>query len=192
MEVALSYKKFRNCFKKCHIHIINHPEPAHWHHLQSNPNWTTRQGESGKVAYIRWGYRSLWWRVVECCFVVCWLWHWVGKGDWISFLECNAGTSGCCLVETITTTLQSFGLDLIQLWGQAYNGRQHGWFHQRNNNHTTAQYPLVLYLYCASHCSNLAVIKSLLTSVHNIMGIMGVADRIYVFFDWCLLKTEEV
>ena len=43
-----------------------------------------------------------------------------------------------------------------------------------------AQYPLALYLHCASHCLNLAVVKSLqVTSVRN---MMGVADRVYVFF----------
>ena len=45
----------------------------------------------------------------------------------------------------------------------------------------TAQYPLALYLHCASHCLNLAVVKSLqVTSVRNMMGVV---DRVYVFFD---------
>ena len=43
-----------------------------------------------------------------------------------------------------------------------------------------AQYPLALYLHCASHCLNLAIVKSLqVTSVRNMMGVV---DRVYVFF----------
>ena len=44
----------------------------------------------------------------------------------------------------------------------------------------TAQYPLALYLHCAFHSLNLAVVKSLqVTSVSNMMGVM---DRVSVFF----------
>ena len=43
-----------------------------------------------------------------------------------------------------------------------------------------SQYPLAMYLHCASHCLNLTVIKSLeVTSVRNMMGIIG---RVYQFF----------
>ena len=42
-----------------------------------------------------------------------------------------------------------------------------------------AQYPLALCIHCASHCLNLAVVKSLqVTSVHNIMGVM---DKVFFF-----------
>ena len=38
----------------------------------------------------------------------------------------------------------------------------------------TADYPLALYLHCASHCLNFAVVSSLqITSVRNIMGVVG-------------------
>ncbi len=41
-------------------------------------------------------------------------------------------------------------------------------------------YPMAVYIHCASHCLNLAVVKSLsVTSVRNMMGIVG---RIYQFF----------
>ena len=44
----------------------------------------------------------------------------------------------------------------------------------------TAQYPLAIYWHCASHCLNLAVVKSLeVTSVRNMMGVVG---RVYQFF----------
>ena len=40
-----------------------------------------------------------------------------------------------------------------------------------------AQYPLALYIHCASHCLNLAVVKSLqVTSVSNMMGVV---DKVY-------------
>ena len=36
-----------------------------------------------------------------------------------------------------------------------------------------AQYPLALYIHCASHCLNLAVVKSIqVTSVRNMMGVI--------------------
>lgn len=43
----------------------------------------------------------------------------------------------------------------------------------------TAEYRLALYFHCASHCLNLAVVKSLqVTSVRNMMGVVY---RVYVF-----------
>ena len=57
------------------------------------------------------------------------------------------------------------------------------WLVQSGERHAaliTAQYPLALYLHCASHYLNLAVVKSLqVTSVRNMMGVV---DRVYVFF----------
>ena len=43
----------------------------------------------------------------------------------------------------------------------------------------TNEYPQALYLHCASHCLNLAVVKSLkVTSVHNMMNVV---ERVYYF-----------
>ena len=43
-----------------------------------------------------------------------------------------------------------------------------------------AQYPLALYIHCASHCLNLAVVKSLqVTSVRNMMDVV---DKVFKFF----------
>ena len=44
----------------------------------------------------------------------------------------------------------------------------------------TAQYPVALYLHCASYCLILAVIKSL--QVTRVCNMMGVVDSMYVFF----------
>ena len=42
------------------------------------------------------------------------------------------------------------------------------------------EYPMALYLHCASHCLNLAVVNSLeVTSVRNMIGVIG---RVYQFF----------
>lgn len=44
-----------------------------------------------------------------------------------------------------------------------------------------SQYPRALYLHCASHCLNLAVVKSLeVSSIRNMMGILG---WVYVYFN---------
>ena len=43
----------------------------------------------------------------------------------------------------------------------------------------TNEYPQALYLHCASHCLNLAVVKSFkVTSVHNMMNVV---ERVYHF-----------
>ena len=99
----------------------------------------------------------------------------------MSFLECDTGISGHCLADKITTTLQSYGLDLTKLRGQAYDGAGNMAGSVRGTAALiTAQYPLALYLHCASHCLNLAVVKSLqVTSIRNMMGVAG---RVYVFF----------
>ena len=103
------------------------------------------------------------------------------REDLVSFLECDTGISGHCLADKIITTLQSYGLDLTKLRGQVYDGAGNMAGSVRGTAALiTAQYPLALYLHCASHCLNLAVVKSLqVTSVRNMMGVVG---RVYVFF----------
>ena len=103
------------------------------------------------------------------------------REDLTSFLEYDTGISGHCLAEKITTTLQSYGLDLMKLRGQAYDGAGNMAGSVRGTAALiTAQYPLALYLHCASHCLNLAVVKSL--QVTSVRKMMGVVDRVYVFF----------
>ena len=99
----------------------------------------------------------------------------------MSFLECDTGISGRSLADKITSTLQSYGLDLTNLRGQAYDGAGNMAGSVRGTAALIkAQYPLALYLHCASHCLNLAIVKSLqVTSVRNMMGVV---DRVYVFF----------
>ena len=91
------------------------------------------------------------------------------RKDLIGFVECNTGITGRELANKITSSLQAFGLDLSNLRGQAYDGAGNM---AGSVNGTaaliSAQYPLALYLHCASHCLNLTVVKSLqITSVRN-------------------------
>ena len=103
------------------------------------------------------------------------------REDLLGFVECDTGISGRDLAGKITTTLQAYGLDLSNLRGQAYDGAGNM---AGSVNGTaaliTADYPLALYLHCASHCLNLAVVSSLqVTSVGNMMGVVG---RVFQFF----------
>ena len=86
--------------------------------------------------------------------------------------------SGRDLADKITSSLQTYGLDLSNLRGQAYDGAGNM---AGSVNGTAAlitkDYPLALYLHCASHCLNLAVVSSL--QVRNMMGVVG---RAYQFF----------
>ena len=102
----------------------------------------------------------------------------LAREDFVSFLECDTEIS---LAEKIVTTLQCYGLDLMKLRGQAYDGAGNMAGSIRGTAALiSAQYPLALYLHCASHCLNLAVVKSLqITSVRNMMGVV---DRVCVFF----------
>ena len=104
------------------------------------------------------------------------------REDLLGFVECDAGVSGHALAEKITSTLQGYGLRLSDLRGQAYDGA--GNMAGSTNGAAaiiSADHPLAMYIHCASHCLNLAVVSSLnVTSVRNMMGVVG---KVYLFFD---------
>ena len=80
----------------------------------------------------------------------------------VSFIECDSGITGRALTDKILTFLTSCGLDLLKLRGRAYNGAGN----MSGSSIGTASliskdYPLALYLHCASHSLNLFVVKSL-------------------------------
>ena len=104
------------------------------------------------------------------------------KEDFVSFLECETGISGHSLAQKITTFLRSYGLDLTNLRGQAYDAAGNMAGSVRGTVALiTTEYSLAIYIHCASHCLNLAVVKSLqITSVRNMMGVM---KKVYMFFD---------
>ena len=101
------------------------------------------------------------------------------REDQVAFIGCDKGISGRDLANKITASLKKFGLDLQYLQEQAYDGA--GNMAGRVNGTAAlilSDYPLALYLHCASHCLNLAVVKSLeVTSVRN----MIVVGRVYNF-----------
>lgn len=82
--------------------------------------------------------------------------------DFVDFMECEEGTTGEGVAHKIKTTLQvGYGLDLQNLRGQGYDGA--GNMAGKTKGAAaliTADYPLALYLHCASHCLNLAIVKS--------------------------------
>ena len=72
-------------------------------------------------------------------------------------------------------------MNLLFLRGQAYDGAGNM---SGSVNGTAAiitrEYPQAVYLHCASHCLNLAVVKSLqLTNIRNMMNVIG---KVYFFF----------
>ncbi len=91
------------------------------------------------------------------------------------------GISGKALSDKILAYLRGFDLNFTYLRGQCYDGASNmAGATKGRTDLITKDYPLALYLHCASHKLNLAVIKSLqITSVHNMMGIVS---RIYQFF----------
>ena len=103
------------------------------------------------------------------------------REDLVDFLECNTSITGRRLADKITSCLQSYGLDLMKLHGQAYDGAGNVTGTVRGTAAViTSQYPLALYTHCASHCLNLAVVKSLqITSVSNMMDVI---KKVYQFF----------
>jgi hypothetical protein len=103
------------------------------------------------------------------------------REDLVGFTECDSGTSGRSLAAKITTTLEGYGLQLSDLRGQAYDGAGNmAGVVNGTAALITAQHPLAMYLHCASHCLNLAVVKSLeVVCVRNMMGVIG---KVYQFF----------
>ena len=79
--------------------------------------------------------------------------------------------------------LRAQGVDLTKMRGQAYDGA--GSMSGKTKGAAaliSREYPLAMYLHCASHCLNLAVVKSL--DEANVRNMMGVVDKVWVFFSF--------
>ena len=103
------------------------------------------------------------------------------REDLVTFIECDTGVTGRNLADKMLSFLRSQGLDLTKMRGQAYDGA--GNMSGKTNDAAaliSREYPLALYLHCASHCLNLAVVKSL--GETNIRNMMGIVDKVWVFF----------
>ena len=80
------------------------------------------------------------------------------REDLVGFTECDSGISGCALADKIMMYLQTYGFDLCNLHGQVYDGAGNmAGLVNGVASLITVEYPLTLYLHCASHCLNLAV-----------------------------------
>lgn len=84
------------------------------------------------------------------------------REDIIDFIECDTGITGQALADKILSCLRSYDVDLGKMRGQAYDGAGN----MSGSSKGTAaiiqaEYPLAIYVHCASHCLNLAVVKSL-------------------------------
>ena len=103
------------------------------------------------------------------------------REDLVEFIECDTGISGHALAQKIIVFIQSNGLDPSMLRGQAYDGA--GIMAGKTNGAAaiiSSEFPLALYLHCASHCLNLAVVKSL--EVQCVRNMIGVVKRVSIFF----------
>ena len=103
------------------------------------------------------------------------------REDLIQFIECDTGITGRALADKITAAISVHDLDLHNLRGQGYDGA--GNMSGKTKGAAaiiSSTYPLAVYLHCASHCLNLAVVKSL--DVPCIRNMIGVVNRVSTFF----------
>lgn len=102
--------------------------------------------------------------------------------DFVDFMECDEGITGQAIADKILSSLQGYTLDLQLLRGQAYDGAGNMAGKTKGAaSIITAKFPLALYLHCASHCLNLAVMKG--TEITSVRNMMGTLERIAYYFD---------
>ena len=109
--------------------------------------------------------------------------------DLVSFLECDSGISGQALAEMMVHFLREHGLDPTKLCGQAYDGA--GNMSGKTNGaaaRITSQFPLALYVHCASHSLNLTVVSSL--EEVSVCNMIGIVNRVSICF-LCTSQTSE-
>jgi hypothetical protein len=103
------------------------------------------------------------------------------REDFLQF-EPAAALTGESLAANILDSLQRYGLDLNLLRGQGYDGAAnmagiYNGVHKKIQN----DYPLAIYVHCASHTLNLAVSRA--CEVQEIRNCLGVIEKCYVFFN---------
>ena len=107
--------------------------------------------------------------------------------DLIHFVECDTDITGRALADKMIATISALGLNLQNLRGQGYDGA--GNMSGKTNGVAaiiSSSYPLALYLHCASHSLNLAVVKSLnIPCVRNMIGVV-----VSIFF-FAYLKRQR-
>lgn len=103
------------------------------------------------------------------------------REDLIQFVECDTGITGRALADKMTATISALGLNLQNMRGQGYDGA--GNMSGKTNGAAaiiSSSYPLALYLHCASHSLNLAVVKSL--DIPCVRNMIGVVNKVSIFF----------
>ena len=97
------------------------------------------------------------------------------REDLVSFLECSGGISGQVLADMLLDLFTKHGLDPTNLRGQGYDGAGNMAGRVKGTAACIrSSFPLALYVHCASHCLNLAVVSSFEeVAVRNMMGIVN-------------------
>lgn len=95
------------------------------------------------------------------------------REDFLGFVQCE-DTTGQTLADKLTTSLQSWGLDLANIRGQGYDGAGNMAGKYKGVQARILQNnPKALYFHCAAHCLNLAIVKSCnLQAIKNMMCVM--------------------
>ena len=102
------------------------------------------------------------------------------REDLVSFLECDSGLTGQALADKMLGFVTNH-LDPSKLSGQAYDGASNMSGKIRGAAaRIQSQYPLALYIHCASHCLNLAVVASF--EDQSVRNMIGVVKRLSIFF----------
>ena len=103
------------------------------------------------------------------------------REDLIQFVECDTVITGRALADKMRATISVLGLNLQNLRGQGYDGA--GNMSGKTNGAAaimSSSYPLALYLYCASHSLNLAVVKSI--DIPCVRNMIGVVNKVSIYF----------
>lgn len=101
--------------------------------------------------------------------------------DLIQFVECDTGVAEHALADEMIATISALGLNLQNLRCQGYDGA--GNMSGKTNGAAaiiSSSYHLALYLHCASHSLNLAVVKSL--DILCVRNMIGVTNKVSIFF----------
>lgn len=115
------------------------------------------------------------------------------REDLVSFLECSGGISGQALADTLLDFFTKHGLDPTNLHGQAYDGAGNMAGRVKGTAaRIMSSFPLALYVHCASHCLNLAVVSSLEeVAVCNMIGIVNQVSTYFFAHPKRQRKLEE-
>ena len=104
--------------------------------------------------------------------------------DFVEFVECENGITGLALAEKIKSALQDkYGLDMINLRGQCYDGA--GNMSGVRNGlaaRVTQDFPKAVYTLCSSHKLNLCVVKS--CDITEVRNMIDKATEVAIFFNY--------